>query len=527
MNCVIDALSIFTNSSTLLLFATSWIATETISRIEILLPLAQTGTDLLSNTFALVSDAGHAAADTAVGGDGHGGGHGGGSWQKNLTMLAIAMVLVVLNGFFVAAEFALVKVRPTAITKMVREGEMFATTAQWLANRLDNARAACQLGITMASLALGWVGEPAFASLISPLFNYFQLSDWVLHAVSFVFAFSVITALHLVVGEQAPKIFAIRKPAKMIRWCALPMKFFYIILFPFMWVLSWITNIILAKLGLHGETGHGAPHSEEDIRAILAESHVFGHLTKSEHSLINAVFEFDDMICRYVMVPRNEVKILDINQPFPDLLAETKKSRFTRYPVCDGSLDSLLGVVHMKDLLGIAADDTSFDIQSVMREPTKVPENMPISNVLKHFQNTHQLLTFVVDEYGAIIGIVTLENVLEKIIGPVDDEFDALHQPKIRPVGGADNLKFIVEGSTHIADLERTLGVNLDQDDVDTVAGVLMARSGKMPEVGDTVEFEGATAEILEVKNDHAESISFSLTEQEEAADAASESKPH
>jgi len=171
---------------------------------------------------------------------------------------------------------------------------MFAGTAQWLAKRMDNSLAACQLGITMASLALGWVGEPAFASLISPLFNYFQLSDWVLHAVSFVFAFSVITALHLVVGEQAPKIFAIRKPAKMIRWCALPMKFFYIILFPFMFVLSWITNIILAKLGLHGETGHGAPHSEEDIRAILTESHVFGHLTKSEHSLINAVFEFDD-----------------------------------------------------------------------------------------------------------------------------------------------------------------------------------------------------------------------------------------
>ena len=531
MNCVIDALSIFVNSPATLLCATDWITTATISGIESFLPLAQTASaDLLTSTFAVLGDAGHipdaAAHATDAATDGHGA-HGGGSWQQNLTMLAIAMVLVVLNGFFVAAEFALVKVRPTAITKMVREGEMFATTAQWLANRLDNALAACQLGITMASLALGWVGEPAFASLISPLFNYFQLSDWVLHAVSFVFAFSVITALHLVVGEQAPKIFAIREPAKMIRWCALPMKFFYIILFPFMYVLSWITNIILAKLGLHGETGHGAPHSEEDIRAILAESHVFGHLTKSEHSLINAVFEFDDMICRYVMVPRNEVKILDVNQPFPELLAETKKSRFTRYPVCDGSLDSLLGVVHMKDLLGIAGDDTSFDIRTVMREPTKVPENMPISNVLKHFQNTHQLLTFVVDEYGAIIGIVTLENVLEKIIGPVDDEFDALHQPKIRPVGGADNLKFIVEGSTHIADLERTLGVNLDQEDVDTVAGVLMARSGKMPEVGDTVEFEGARAEILEVKNDHAESISFSLTEPEQATEGKSEDKSH
>ena len=437
----------------------------------------------------------------------------------NLLKLLLAIVLVILNGFFVAAEFALVKVRPTSIEKMVRDNEPFAKTAKWLSLRLDNALAACQLGITMASLALGWVGEPAFASLIEPLFRKIGLSETALHVVGFIFAFSTITALHLVVGEQAPKIFAIREPGKMIRWCALPMKFFYVILFPFMYVLNWITNIILAKLGLHGETGHDAPHTEEDIRAILAQSHLLGHVTKSEHKLINAVFDFDDVICRYVMVPRNQVEILDANRPFPELLEATRKTKFTRYPVCDGSLDSVLGVVHMKDLLGIAADDASFDIKTVLREPTKVPENMPITNVLKHFQNSHQLLTFVVDEYGAIIGIVTLENVLEKIIGPVDDEFDALHQPKIRPVGDAQDRQFIVDGSTHIADLERTLGVNLDQNDVDTVAGVLMARSGKMPEVGDVVEFEGARAEILEVKNDHAESISFALTQPSEAAE--------
>jgi CBS domain containing-hemolysin-like protein len=445
------------------------------------------------------------------------------SVSQKLISLVIALVLVVINGFFVAAEFALVKVRPTQIDKMVREKKAFANTAQWLAGRLDNALAACQLGITMASLALGWVGEPAFASLIEPAFQYFGLSDTALHVVAFIFAFSTITALHLVVGEQAPKIFAIREPEKMVRWCALPMKLSYYLLFPFMYVLNWITTLILAKLGLRGETGHGAPHSEEDIRAILAESHVFGHLSKSEHRLINAVFEFDDMICRYVMVPRNEVEFLDVNEPFPKLLAKAKQSKFTRYPVCDSSLDSLLGVVHTKDFLGIA-EDADFDIKSLMREPTKVPENMPISNVLKHFQTTHQLLTFVIDEYGAIIGIVTLENVLEKIIGPVDDEFDALHQPKIKSLGDG---KFIIQGSTHIADVERTLDLSLDPKDVDTVAGVLMSRSGKIPEKGDIVDFDGARAEILEVKHDHAELIRFSLVEATDPDGGATKTEQH
>ena len=460
-------------------------------------------------------------ADSTVDGTGHGADET--STSASLMSLLFALILVVLNGFFVAAEFALVKVRPTQINKMVRENLPFAKTAQWLTGRLDNALAACQLGITMASLGLGWVGEPAFASLIEPVFRYFGLGDTALHIVAFIFAFSIITALHLVVGEQAPKIFAIREPEKMVRWCALPMKISYYILFPFMYVLNWITSLILAKLGVHGETGHGAPHSEEDIRAIMKESQVFGHLSVFEHRLINEVFEFDDMVCRYVMVPRNEVEFLDVNEPFPKLLAKAKESKFTRYPVCDSSLDSLLGVVHTKDFLGIASD-AEFDIKTLMREPTKVPENMPISDALKHFQTTHQLLTFVIDEYGAIIGIMTLENVLEKIVGPVDDEFDALHQPKIRSVGEG---KFVIQGSTHITDVERTLGLNLDQKDVDTVAGVLMSRSGKIPEEGDVVEFAGANAEIIEVKNDHAELIRFSLEESNESDEGAPENSGH
>lgn len=426
-------------------------------------------------------------------------------------MLLIAGVLVALNGFFVAAEFALVKVRISQIDKMVEEGLMFASSARWLALRLDHSLSACQLGITMASLALGYVGEPAFAFLIRPVFTGMGLeSESLLHVISFVISFSVITSLHLVIGEQAPKIWAIRQPRNLVRWCAPLMVFFFYLLYPFMYVLNAATEVLLSALGLGGGSGHEAPHSEEEIRALLREAHVHGHLSRNEHYLLNNVFEFDDLICRLVMVPRGDVEILDVNQKFPELLKIALKTRHTRYPVCDASLDQLLGVVHMKDLLGIDANDANFDIRSIMRKPVKVPENMPISQVLKKIQNTHQLLTFVVDEYGTIIGICTLENILEKIIGPVDDEFDTVEEPAIQSLGGGE---FLVLGSTPISEMEKKFGMNLDDDDADTLAGVLMARSGKMPERGDVVAFEGATAEVVEVKNDHAERVRFRLNE--------------
>jgi len=272
--------------------------------------------------------------------------------------------------------------------------------------------------------------------------------------------------------------------------------------------LNAATELILGWMGLAGGTGHDTPHTEEEIRALLREAHVHGDLSRSEHRLLNNVFEFDDLICRLVMVPRGDVQFLDINKPFTELIRYAKETKHTRYPLCESSLDSLLGVVHMKDVLGVDEADESFDLRSVMRPPVKVPENMLISKVLKRIQNSHQLLTFVIDEYGTIIGIATLENVLEKIIGPVDDEFDVVEDPDIQSLGAR---QFMIQGSTPISEVEKALKLDLDKLDVDTVAGVLMARSGKIPEVGDRVEFEGAVAEIVEVKNDHAERILFSL----------------
>lgn len=432
------------------------------------------------------------------------------AWIADTINITVALILVALNGFFVAAEFALVKVRLSQIEKLVEEGKSFAKTARWLAQRLDQSLSACQLGITMASLALGWVGEPAFADLLRPLFKLVGMeTEHVIHVLAFIVAFTFITALHLVIGEQAPKIYAIRRPDTVLLWCAAPMKFFFLLLYPFLMLLSATTDFVLARLGLERGSEHGVPHTEEEIRALLREAHIHGNLTGAEHRLINAVFEFDDMVCRRVMVPRGEVDVLDVNDTFADSLKKAKETRHTRYPLTDGSLDTLLGVVHMKDLLGLDAN-ANFDLRKIMRPPRKVPEYMPISQVLRHFQKTHQLLAFVVDEYGTIIGIVTLENVLERIVGPVDDEFDE-ERPNVTEESPGE---FIVLGNTPIDEVERAVQLNLDDDDVDTLAGVLMSRANKLPEVGDVVEFDGANAEVLTVKGDHADMIRITTTDQ-------------
>lgn len=438
--------------------------------------------------------------------------------MQDALFFSAALLLVILNGFFVAAEFALVKLRPSQLEGLVREKRAFAKTAKWLADRLDGSLSACQLGITMASLGLGWVGEPAFAHLIEPVFKIVGVtSEQAVHVCAFIVAFSVITALHLVIGEQAPKIFAIRRPDQMLLWCALPMKFFYIVLFPFLVVLNWTTSWLLRKVGVDGASEHGDPHTEEEIRLLLRDAHDHGNVTRSEHRLINAVFEFDDMICRRVMVPRKEVVFFDVGQSVNECIEIAQRTQHTRYPICDGSLDKALGVIHMKDLLGISSDTTSFDISSKKRPVHKLPENMPISKVLRHFQGTHQLLAFVVDEYGSVIGIVTLENVLESIVGPVEDEFDS-EAPRIHQESDG---QFLVQGSTPIREVEKKLRMNLDDEDVDTLAGVLMSRSGKLPEVGDKIEFEEAFAEILEVDRDHATQVRFTIKQKVEPSNEA------
>jgi CBS domain containing-hemolysin-like protein len=433
-------------------------------------------------------------------------------WFPDLITIFVALLLVFVNGFFVAAEFALVKVRLGRIEQLVVHRKPFAKTAKWLAQRLEQSLSACQLGITMASLALGRIGEPAFAQLVEPLLRAMQVqSEAVIHGIAFALSFTFVTALHLVVGEQAPKIFAIRKPEAMLLTCAVPLQIFFIASYPLMQALNVSTGWLLKLMGARDAGKGSIPYTEEEIRALLREAHVHGSLTRSEHSLINAVFEFDDLVCRRIMVPRTDVDFVDIEEVTEKTLDMIHRTKHTRYPICISSMDDVLGVLHVKDISGASIAD-GFDWKSIMRPPKKVPENMPISKLLRHFQGTHQHMAFVVDEYGMIIGIVTLENVLEKIIGEVADEFDE-EEPEIVPDG---SNSYIILGSAQVQTVQMRLGIQFEDADVDTISGLLLNKAERLLAAGDIIEFPGVTAKVLSVSDDRATKVRITINQSQE-----------
>ena len=430
-------------------------------------------------------------------------------WMYDLLKIFIAGLLVLINGFFVGAEFALVKIREGQIDEMVKERRPFASTAGWLVERLDASLSACQLGITMASLGLGWIAEPAVAHLLRPIILTIGItSEILIHGIAFTIAFTTITAFHLVLGEQAPKIAALRRPETAVLWCALPLKIFYYLSYPFMAALNFTTAFLLRKAGIEGTSEHEIPHSEEEIRALLMQAHIAGELSRSEHRLINAVFDFDELICRRVMLPRADVVYLDANISNSEAIDIFHQTKHTRYPVCDGSLDKIVGVVHIKDLIGMSAD-TDFDLISVVRPPQYVPETMPVRRLLRQFQSTHQHLAFLVDEYGTVTGIVTLENILEAIIGPVEDEFDDEHSEIV----SEGPKQYTISGNTSIDAINHRFGLKLEAHDVDTIAGLMIAHIDKLLAPGDRVELSGAIAEVLEVRGPRAILIRLTLSE--------------
>jgi CBS domain containing-hemolysin-like protein len=427
--------------------------------------------------------------------------------NNTIFALIIAVLMIIVNGFFVAAEFALVKVRPSRIEQLIDERRPFAKTARWLANHLEPSLSACQLGITMASLALGWVGEPAFSALLRPVLERMHVtSERAVEILGFIFAFGTITSLHLIIGEQAPKIFAIRRPEWILLACAPLLKLFYVVSYPLMMALNLSTARLLKLFGLDENDPHTAPYTEAELRTLMHEAHVHGNVTRSERELIDAVFDFDHIVCRRIMVPRNDVDFIDLNENPAETLAAMKRQKHTRYPVCEGSLDDLVGIVHIKDLIGKNID-SNFDWKSVMRPPKKVPENMPINKLLGHFQATHQHMAFVIDEYGTIIGIVTLENVVEEIVGDVADEFDT-EDPEIVPDGQGT---FIIEGTTSIEDVESHLGVKFEDVDVDTIGGLLMHKTQRLLAAGDEIKLDGMKARVLSVADDRVTKVRIEL----------------
>ncbi len=427
--------------------------------------------------------------------------------MTDLTNIIFAIFLVFINGFFVAAEFALVKVRPSRIDEQVEKKVPFATTALWLIQRMDATLSSCQLGITIASLGLGWIGEPAIAHLLRPLLQALGIiSEVWIHGIAFVIAFTSITAGHLVFGEQAPKIYALRQPEKVLLWFAMPLKIFYFFSYPFMITLNTATSFFLKAIGVKSVSEHDVVHSEDEIKALLGLSHKHGELSKSEHRLINAVFEFDDTICRRIMKPRNDIIFFDINRSFAECQSQIKENKHSRYPLCDGSLDTVLGIVHIKDLI-VVSPDMGVSLGSIARPVQFVLETMRISRLLRQFQETHQQMALVIDEYGTVIGCATLEDVLEQIVGPVEDEFDT-HIVEIESKAPG---KFTVSGGTLISNVNHQLKLKLESLEAETISGLLMEKIGRVLKVGDQIELEGAMAEVLEIMGSRASRIQINL----------------
>ncbi|MFC4809268.1 hemolysin family protein [Paenibacillus sp. GCM10023250] len=408
--------------------------------------------------------------------------------------LCIVLILVLLNGFFVAAEFSLVKVRQSRLTQLVNEGNARAKYAIKVNQRLDAYLSATQLGITLASLALGWVGEPAISDLIvEPLFHMLGLDDGAfMHTVSVVIGFLCITFLHIVLGELAPKSLAIQKSEGTSLFASMPLLYFYRVFLPAIWLLNGSANRLLRLFGVQPASEHDSAHTEEEIRILMDQSAKSGIIDKDELALFDNVFEFSDRLAREVMLPRTDMDCLYANLPFEENLKTVYASKHTRYPVCVEDKDQLIGFVHITDLL-TADPDEEHDLRRYLRPILNVPESMEVSHVLQLMQRRHSQLAIVVDEYGGTAGMLTTELILEQIVGEIHDEFDDA-QPDIVVKGDVTS----VEGRMLIEEINDMFDLDIEDEDVDTIGGWLFTKLEGNPERGKKVEFDGYVFEVAE-----------------------------
>jgi CBS domain containing-hemolysin-like protein len=377
--------------------------------------------------------------------------------------VSIIIFLVFLNGFFVAAEFAMVKVRGSRIDALFQQGHRRAAFARRLTKNLDAYLSACQLGITLASLGLGWVGEPTIAVWLEDTFQNL-IPAHLIHPLAFTIAFSLITVLHIVLGELMPKSLAIRKAEHVTLWTALPLDLFYRIMYPFIWLLNGLANRLLRLLGLEPATESESAHTEDEIRILMKESNRSGHINNTELTLVDNVFEFSDTTAREIMIPRTEMSCLYLDRPFEENMRIIIEEKHTRYPVCETDKDNIVGLVHIKDFLDMQG---ATDLRPFVRPITKVPESMPISQLMKVLQRKRTYMALLIDEYGGSAGLVTFEDIIEELVGEVHDEFDV----ERASIEKRDNDTFSINGLLLIVDVNTYFSVDINTDVYDTIGG--------------------------------------------------------
>jgi CBS domain containing-hemolysin-like protein len=405
--------------------------------------------------------------------------------------LIAVLLLVLANGFFVAAEFSLVSVRRTRIAELVAQGKPGAHWVQKAIENPDRVIAATQLGITLASLGLGWIGEPALSHILEPVILLFPtgLRPEVSHSLAAGLAFALITFLHVVAGELAPKSIALQDPERTSLVVASPTLWTERIFKPAIWALNGTGNALLRLMGVQPASGHQLAHSVEELKMLVTASAQGGVVEAEESEMLHAIFGLGDLLVRQVMVPRTEITGVEADVLLGEIIPLVTQSTYTKFPVYDDNLDQILGIVHVKDLLRAMQDPDCQDCtaRAFVREAIYVPETIPVSELLKRFRLNKQHIAIVLDEYGGTAGLVTLEDLLEEIVGEVSDPFD-VDTPEFQTMPDGSVL---IDGLTLIEEVNQYLDLELDDPNYDTIAGYVLGKLGRIPRPKEAVEVDG------------------------------------
>ena len=429
----------------------------------------------------------------------------------------ITIFLVALNGFFVAAEFAFVKVRSSQIELKAQSGHTMAKLAHGMIGHLDAYLSATQLGITLASLGLGWIGESVVSQIIINIMEAFgfQGSEELAHKIALPFAFALITVLHIVFGELAPKSLAIQRSESTTLAVAAPLRFFYIIFSPFIWLLNGFSNFILRSIGIRPL--HGAEvHTAEELRLLFEQSAEGGVIQDSQHELIENVFQFNERMVKQILVPRTKMVAVDINVPEDELMEVIFNEGYSRLPVYKGSIDNIIGVLNVKDILSLIRLGEPIVLEKLIRPAYFVPETKKINRLLKQFQKRHLHIAIATDEFGGVSGIVTLEDIIEELVGEIQDEYDE----EVPIVERINDFEYKVNASASILDANDYLPYPLPEgEDYETVGGLINMIYGQIPEdINDMATFNQYEVKVLEKSERKVESVLFKVREEERDA---------
>jgi magnesium and cobalt exporter, CNNM family len=415
----------------------------------------------------------------------------------------LILLLVALNAFFTSVEFASVAARRTRIELLAEEGNSAAKIVKgWLENPGSRSRliAACQLGITIVSLALGALGENTFQGLLNPVFDHLALSgslqklSVVIAALPLILSLIIITSIHVVLGEQVPKVATLHQPERVALLGAQPMKAFTIVFTWFISALDWATKLVLRLFGLQVMGEHSLIYTVDELKQILTESEEGGVLEPPEREMLESVFDFGELLVRQVMVPRTEIVAIEANTKLEEIIATVKQFTYTKLPVYETDLDQIIGILHVKDVLHVMdqQDCTNTTARELARETLYIPETLPVNDLLHQFRHNRQHIAIVMDEFGGTAGLVTLEDLLEEIVGEVSDQFDE-STPEIQnqPDGSV-----LIDGLTLIEAVNQQLDLNLSDPHYDTIAGYFLGKLGHIPKIGDVIDSSGVRLKV-------------------------------